>query len=310
VTRTRSISALAVLAAICAFAAVLALAACGSDDSDSASASPPPAQTDGAFDEAKAWRLIKLQLGYGQRPAGSPQLRKLAVQLKNRMPNGRFERIPGEPKLRNIVGVVPGKLPAVVVGAHYDTLAKPKGFLGANNGAAGSAIVLQLARETAKLDRPPGSHQIRFVLFDGEEPAQGLPEEQSDFYSTGLRGSRAYVDRHGDDVGAMILLDYVAGKDLSLPQEATSTPELWDKIRNAASDVGVGRVFPERFGPAITDDHTPFLRAGIPAVDMIDWNYPGHELSDTLDALSIDSVDATGETVQEALKMVAGPDGD
>lgn len=299
----RTAVALAVLAASLA----LSLGACGDDDSDAASASPPPAKADGAFDEARAWKLIKLQLRYGQRPAGSPQLRRLAVKLRDRMPRGRFERIPGEPGLRNVVGVVPGKLPALVVGAHYDTLVEPKGFLGANNGAAGSAIVVQLAREAAREDRPPGSHQIRFVLFDGEEPAEGLPEEQGDFYSSGLRGSRAYVDRHGDDVGAMILLDYVAGEGLSLPREGSSTPELWDEIRAAAGRVGVGRVFPDRVGPTITDDHTPFLRAGIPAVDLIDWNYPGHELSDTLEALSIDSVDATGETVLEAMNEIAGP---
>ena len=148
---------------------------------------------------------------------------------------------------------------------------------------------------------------MRFVLFDGEEPAEGLPEEADDFYSTGLRGSRAYVERHGDQVGAMILLDYVAGKGMTLPREGSSTPELWDEIRAAADEVGYGRVFPDRVGPTITDDHTPFLRSGIPAVDLIDWSYPGHELSDRLRALSIDSVDATGETVLEAIGNVAGP---
>ena len=298
-------------AALVALAAslVLALAACGDDDSDSAAAAPPPAaRADGSFDERKAWKLIKLQLRSGQRPAGSPQLRQLAVELRKRMPAGRFEAIPGEPRLRNVVSVVPGEKPALVVGAHYDTLVKPKGFLGANNGAAGSAIVVQLARQLAKQERPAGAREVRFVLFDGEEPAKGLPEEQTDFYSTGLRGSRAYVDRHGDEVGAMILLDYVAGKNLSLPREASSTPELWDEIRAAARRVGVGRVFPDGVGPTITDDHTPFLRAGIPAVDLIDWDYPGHELSDTLDAISIDSVDATGETVLDAIGSVAGPE--
>jgi len=296
-------------AALAALAAALALGvgACGQDDRGAASAAPPPARSAGAFDEARAWRLIKMQLAYGQRPAGSPQLRRLALKLRRQMPRGRFERVPGEPRLRNVVGVVPGRLPALVVGAHYDTLVEPKGFVGANNGAAGTAIVVQLAREIAAQDRPPGSHQIRFVLFDGEEPAAGLPEEQEDFYSTGLRGSRAYVERHADDVGAMILLDYVAGENLSLPREGSSTPELWEEIRAAADRVGYGSVFPDRIGPTITDDHTPFLRAGIPAVDLIDWNYPGHELSDRLSALSIDSVDATGETVLEATGEVAGP---
>lgn len=297
-------AAVAILAATLAFA----FTACGGEGGPGeASATAPPPRAEGAFDEARAWRLIKLQLGYGQRPAGSPQLRRLAVKLRDRIPRGRFERIPGEPGLRNIVGVAAGRLPALVVGAHYDTLTEPEGFVGANNGAAGSAIVTQLAREVAKLDRPPGSHQIRFVLFDGEEPPAGLPEEQANFYSSGLRGSRAYVERHGDQVGAMILLDYVAGKGLSLPREGSSTAALWGELRAAAARVGAARVFPDRIGPAIIDDHTPFLRAGIPAVDLIDWSYPGHELSDRLSALSIASVDATGETVREAIDAVAGP---
>ncbi|MFN8152084.1 MAG: M28 family peptidase [Solirubrobacterales bacterium] len=302
-------TAIAALVALLA-ALVLALASCGDDDAgSSAAAAPPPADSSGDFDEQRAWRLIKLQLRYGQRPAGSPQLRRLGVKLRDRMPDGKFERIPGEPKLRNIVSVVPGELPALVVGAHYDTLREPKGFQGANNGAAGSAAVVELARELAAEDRPAGAHQVRFVLFDGEEPAKGLPEEQTDFYSSGLRGSRAYVDRHGDEVGAMILLDYIAGEGLSLPREGSSTPELWDEIRAGAQRAGVARVFPDRIGPTITDDHTPFLRAGIPAVDLIDWDYPGHELSDTLDALSIDSLDASGETVHEAIEAVAAPSG-
>lgn len=295
-------------AAALTVALTLALAACGGEEDGSAVASAPSVRAGDAFEEARAWRLIKLQLGYGQRPAGSPQLRRLADKLRGRMPGGHFEPIPGEPGLRNIVATVPGKLPALVVGAHYDTLVKPKGFVGANNGAAGSAIVVELARELAKLDRPPGSHQVRFVLFDGEEPASGLPEEQDDFYSSGLRGSRAYVERHGDQIGAMILLDYVAGKGMTLPREGSSTPGLWDEIRAAATRAGFGRYFPDRTGPTITDDHTPFLRAGIPAVDLIDWSYPGHELSDRLRALSIESVDATGETIREAIGTVAGPD--
>src|SRR5262245_15220579 len=186
-----------------------------------------------------------MQLGYGQRPAGSPQLRRMANRLRPMLPRGRFEAIPGEPKLRNIVGVVPGRKPTVVIGAHYDTLAEPKGFVGANNGAAGTAIVTQLARDAARLRRPSDAPELRFVLFDGEEPRDTLPEKTRDFYSTGLRGSRAYVDRHGEDTQAMVLLDYVANKGLTLPQEGSSSTGLWDEVRRAARATGHGKVFPD-----------------------------------------------------------------
>ncbi len=276
---------------------IVAITACGGDGGANAAPGRAAAIRVDRFDEDKAWRLIERQVAVGQRPAGSAQLRRLALRLRRLLPDGRFEPVPDWPRLRNVVGVVPGSKPALVVGAHYDTLNEPKGFVGANNGAAGTAIVVQLARQAARRPRPAGAPELRFVLFDGEEPPDGLPEEQEDFYSTGLRGSRAYVEAHEGGVAALVLLDYVAGKGLRLPREGTSTPELWAEVRAAALAVGARRQFPDGDGPSITDDHTPFLRAGIPAVDLIDWNYPGHSLEDGMDKLSRRSVNAVGETL-------------
>jgi glutaminyl-peptide cyclotransferase len=127
----------------------------------------------------------------GQGPAGSPQLRRLALRLRTMLPQGDFEPVPGDRRLRTI----PGRRPAFVIAAHYDTLVAPKGFVGANNGAAGTAIVVQLARDIGELRRPPNAPELRFVLFDGEEPPQGLPEGTTDFYGRGCadpaRTSRA-----------------------------------------------------------------------------------------------------------------------
>ena len=261
-----------------------------------ATAAAPPVDR---FDTPRAWRAVELQLAYGQRPAGSPQLRELALRLRRQLPRGRFERIAGERGLRNVVGTLPGRRPGIVVGAHYDTLVTPIGFLGANNGAAGTAVVIEVARALSRLPRPPRAREVRFVLFDGEEPAAGLPEESTNFYSSGLRGSRAYVARHPGRTAAMILLDYVGNQGLRLPREATSTPALWARLRVAARRVGAARFFPPGTGTAIVDDHTPFLRSGVPAVDLIDWSYPGHELTDTLERLSPRSLDAVGESVAE-----------
>jgi hypothetical protein len=272
----------------------LVLAGCGSGDGTSRTTPSEPA---GSFDADAAWQLIEVQVDVGQRPAGSPQLQELAEDLRAELPNGQFEPIPGEPGLRNIVGTLPGAEPAIVVGAHYDTLAKPKGFVGANNGAAGAAIVIEAAKALAAEPRPAGSRQIRFVLFDGEEPPEGLPSEQTSFYHTGLRGSRAYVAAHPNETAAMILLDYVANKNLKLPREATSTQALWAQLVAAANEVGAGDVFVKGTGQAIVDDHTPFLKAGVPAIDLIDWRYPGHSLADGIDKLSLQSVDAVGESV-------------
>ncbi|HEX8066652.1 MAG TPA: M28 family metallopeptidase [Thermoleophilaceae bacterium] len=284
----------ALLAAVAALA--LLAAGCGGSSDDDAPATPKPGVVD-RFDSGRAWSLVKQQLAYGQRPAGSPQLRRLAAKLRPQLPRGRFEQVPGERGLRNVVGTIPGKRPGIVIGAHYDTLVKPKGFLGANNGAAGTAVVIEAARALRAEKRGKDALEVRFVLFDGEEPAKGLPEESADFENIGLRGSRAYVDAHARRTGYMVLLDYVGNKGLRLPREGSSTESLWDEVRAAAREVGAGRVFPPDVGETIVDDHTPFLKAGVPAVDLIDWRYPGHDLSDRLDKLSPASLDAVGETV-------------
>jgi glutaminyl-peptide cyclotransferase len=282
-----------------------ALVASGCDSSGESDSDPAP-RVD-RFDADRAWQLVRQQLEYGQRPAGSPQLRRLAVRLRPLLPRGRFEPLPGEPGLRNVVGTLPGRQPGIVVGAHYDTLVKPKGFVGANNGAAGTAVVIEVARALASAKRPSGAREVRFVLFDGEEPAAGLPEESANFYKSGLRGSRAYVAAHPDRTAAMVLLDYVGNKRLRLPREGSSTISLWTRLRAAAKAVGAQRVFPPEVGEIVVDDHTPFLRAGVPAVDLIDWSYPGHDLRDGIDKLSRASLDAVGETVVELVLGLRAP---
>jgi glutaminyl-peptide cyclotransferase len=198
-----------------------------------------------------------------------------------------------------VVGTVPGTGPPIVVGAHYDVEARPKGFVGANDGAAGTAAVVELARVMARAKRPEGAPELRFVLFDGEEEPAGC----EDFARCGLRGSRAYVARHaGEGIQAMILLDYVGSKRLRLPREASSTEELWIELREAARRVGTQRVFPATSDAALLDDHTPFLEQGIPAIDLIDWQYPHKDtLRDTVDKTSPQALDAVGETVAELL---------
>lgn len=272
---------------------VLPIGACGEGGSSEAGTE----RAANRFDADAAWTLVKRQVAFGQRPAGSPQLRRLAVELRPLLPAGRFEAIPGEPGLRNVVGTIEGRRPGIVIGAHYDTLVKPPGFVGANNGAAGTAVVVEVAQALAALEPEAGRREVRFVLFDGEEPAAGLPEEGEDFYNEGLRGSRAYVAAHPDRTRVMVLLDYVGNEGLQLPREETSTPALWDRVMTAARIVGVERFFSAETGPPIVDDHTPFLRSGVPAVDLIDWSYPGHSLADGLDKISRQSLDAVGETV-------------
>lgn len=196
-----------------------------------------------------------------------------------------------------MVGTLPGTQPGIVVGAHYDTLTTPRGFVGANNGAAGTAVVIEVARGLQRMGGSAGGREVRFVLFDGEEPPVKLPEESSNFYGEGLRGSRAYVAAQPSRTEAMILLDYVGNRGLHLPREESSSKHLWNQLLRAAAAVGAERHFSAETGVGIFDDHTPFRRQGVPAIDLIDWSYPGHSLADGLDKISRQSLDAVGETV-------------
>jgi hypothetical protein len=258
----------------------------------------PAARTD-RFDAGRAMRLVRLQLSAGTRPAGSPQLRRMAVRLKALLPAAHFEDVAGHPGLRNVVGELPGSRPAIVLGAHYDTEYHPPGFVGANDAAAAVAAVIEVARALRATTRPAGAPAIRFVLFDGEEEAAPT----NDFYRDALRGSKAYVNAHAGETRAMVLLDYIGNRGVQLPREATSDPELWARVRAAAAHVGVASVFPAADEVGITDDHAPFLRAGVPAVDLIDWSYAYRDTaSDTYNKLATSSIDAVGETIVQLLR--------
>jgi Zn-dependent M28 family amino/carboxypeptidase len=239
-----------------------------------------------------------MQVGLGERPAGSPVSRRLAERLRRRLPNGRFVAV-GD-RLRNVVGRVRGKDPSrtVIVAAHYDTKELP-GFVGAVDGASGTAVATQLARTIRPRRIEP---TVVFLLLDGEEVPAGSPD--SEFERYGLRGSKAAAPQYRD-AEAMILLDFVGERGLRIPYEGNSDRRLWGKLRAAARRVGVGKVFPASEQGALLDDHIPFSREGVPSIDLIDFSFRcWHRTCDDLSKISQRSLDATGETVLELVRRL------
>jgi glutaminyl-peptide cyclotransferase len=261
--------------------------------------------------------LVRAQVAAGQRPAGSEALRNLAVTLRDTMgaePGSpiqvHFEPVPSKgPQrgLRNVVGVLPGRGPAILIGAHYDTEYHPRGFVGANDSAAGTAAVLELARRLPA-ELPAGHREIQFVLFDGEEDPPGCSDK--DFQFCALRGSRAYAAAHPGEIGDMILLDYIANKGATFPREGNSSPQLWAKLRDAADQVGTQAIFPDTSQTPVLDDHIPFLEQAIPAIDLIDFSYRyADTVQDTPDKLDPGVFDQVGETVAQLAIDLSRPGG-
>ena len=251
--------------------------------------------------------LINRQVAVGQRPAGSPQLRRLAKQLRPMLPNGTFEPFASsgsQQGLRNIVGVLPGRSPAILTGAHYDSEYHPKGFVGANDSAAGTAALIELARRLPA-ELPKDHREIRFVLFDGEEDPPGCSDK--DFEFCALRGSRAHAAAHPGQVGEMILLDYIANQNARIPRETNSSSPLWAELQHASDQVNTQSVFPDGTQEPILDDHIPFLEQGIPSIDLIDFSYPyADTVQDTPDKLDEAVLDKVGETVAQLVINLSG----
>jgi hypothetical protein len=248
------------------------------------------------FNRDRAFADLRYQVELGPRPAGSETSRELAAWLRDRLPNGRLQPVPGG--LQNVVGSLPGRGKAILVAAHYDTKDIP-GFVGANDGAGGTAAVLEIARALEKAKRPASAPPIRFALFDGEES----PDDSKDFYASGLRGSKYYARRFAKGLRAMILLDFVAEKGgMRIPREDSSHIGLWTRLRAAARKVGAQSAFPDETSGAVLDDHTPFLRRGVPAIDLIDFTFDcWHQTCDDMSAVSARTLDLAGETVVRML---------
>jgi glutaminyl-peptide cyclotransferase len=300
----------------CTVVAAAVLAGCGSDDGDGS----PSDLAAGGFDAERAFSDLEAQVAIGQRPAGSPESRQTAELIADRLGEPGVSDVRIQRPHLNVVGTIPGDETSdgIVIGAHHDTKDDVgPGFEGANDGASGVAVVLELARALApRVEGPP----IHLALFDAEE-ARG----DRDFLSDGLRGSRqyvAYAKRGGmqgapplDDIGAMVLFDLVGDCSLQIPYEPNSSRDLYEQFAEGARQVdGDLAPFQGETDP-ILDDHIPFDEAGVPAVDLIDFTFgpgppPGeywHTPEDTLDKVCPESLDAVGEAALRALPPPAAP---
>jgi len=301
-------------------AAAAVLAGCGEREEPTVEDSGAHLRTSAAarFDERRAFDDLRAQVRLGERPAGSPANRRLVALLAGRLREAGVRDVQVQRPNRNVVGTIPGSRPgAIVVGAHHDTKDRiPGRFVGANDGASGVAVVLELAR--ALPDRVDGP-SIHIALFDAEEARGERP-----FTEDGARGSAQYVryaaagGREGspplDAIRAMVLFDLVGDCDLDIPLESNSDAGLYEQFRDAAMALdpeGGGAPFVGETS-SILDDHVPFAEAGTPAVDLIDFTFgpggsPGewwHTSEDDLDKVCPESLGAVGRPALIAIPEI------
>ncbi len=273
------------------------------------------------FNAGRSFKDLETQVAFGPRVPNSKAHRSCANwlirELKKttvRVSAQRFESPWADSTLHMVNIIASYNLKAkkrIMLAAHWDS--RPvadqdvasnhnKPIPGANDGASGVAVLLEIAR-LLKIQPPPIGVDI--VLFDGEDwGAEGHNEDYfigSRFFAENLQ---TYRPLYG------ILLDMVGDADLHLPVEYQSqqyAPQIVDKVWSAGAALGY-REFVKRIGPAVNDDHIMMINAGIPFIDIIDFSYKGkdgtnywHTLQDTPDKCSPKSLKIVGQTL---LKVV------
>jgi glutaminyl-peptide cyclotransferase len=273
-----------------------------------------PAAPAHEFSGARAMEYTRKIVAFGPRPPGSAALRSLrayiVTQLKPRGCDVTEDSFTGHTPLgpiamANVIARFPGKSGrAVVLTGHYDTK-KMAGvrFVGADDGGSSTAFLLEMA-ET--LQGMPHDDDIYLVWFDGEE-AFGEWSDRDSLYGSRHLAARWAADSTLGRIKALINVDMIGGKDLHIMNEENSSPELRKLIWTTAERTGYGKYFDKGEG-STDDDHMPFVKAGVNAVDLIDFDTSKktywHTPEDTLDKLAIHSFEVLGAVLTEVLKQL------
>ncbi len=276
-----------------------------------ASACRPPADPADpkplAFDGEVALSWVVQQTVLGPRPVGSAAHRQAGDLIVQRLKElgwvveeQVFEYRGTE--CRNLIGKMPhaeGR-PIALLGAHYDTRFRadqdpthPEApVLGANDGASGVAVLLELARV---LDPDRTTVQVWLTFFDAEDNGRVDGWDWivgSEFLASQLTAVPQWV----------IVVDMVGDADQQIYYEQNSDLLLMEAIWQTAAGLGYEKYFVAEYRHAMLDDHLPFARMGIPAVDIIDFDYPyWHTAADTVDKVSAASLARVGHTLQTFL---------
>jgi glutaminyl-peptide cyclotransferase len=267
------------------------------------------------FDGARALEDLHYQVSLGPRVPGSAAHRHTIAWLKQQLTRAgwavevqqssfQMNDSTARHPVQNVVARWGRGEPWLILGAHYDSRLvadqdpnpsnRSTPVPGANDGASGVAVLLELARSLPTRlanSSSSGARQVWLVFFDVEDNGR-LPGWDW------LLGSKAFVSQLTNRPAAAVVVDMIGDANLQIYQEGNSDPALSQSIWAVAARLGFRDQFIPQVKHTILDDHVPFLQAGIPAVDIIDFEYPyWHTTADTSDKVSAQSLQVVGDTL-------------
>ncbi len=256
------------------------------------------------FDAERAYQDVLTQMAFGPRTPGSAAHTQAVDWMVGELKTAGWQveiqelEYQGQP-VRNVIAKRGSGTPWIILGAHYDSriladqdpdrTLNQQPVPGADDGASGVAVLMELARVLP--ENVSRASQVWLVFFDSEDQGD-LPGWDW------IYGSRAFVDQLNGQPDGMVLLDMIGDADLNIYQEKNSDAELTRQIWETAADLGYSKQFIPTQKFRMLDDHIPFIEKGIPAVDLIDFDYPyWHTSQDTADKVSADSLERVGQTL-------------
>jgi len=260
-----------------------------------------------------ALEFTRRAVAFGPRPPGSPQNLALQNYILAELRKDGCEIIEdaftaktpqGMIAMKNIIAKFPGKGAghrAIAITGHFDTKFFPgRKFVGASDGGSSTGLLLELARVLA---HQPRTDDVYLAFFDGEE-AFGEWTDTDSLYGSRHLAARWRQDGTLQRLKGLINVDMIGDKNLDIPQETNGNAALRKLVWNTAADLGYKAFFiDQQIGE--DDDHMPFVRAGVAAIDLIDIDYPPwHNDTDTMDKLSPQSMEIVGTVVYEVIQRL------
>lgn len=288
----------------------------------------PPAINPASLEGARAFRDLQALVAFGPRPAGSDALARSRGYIERELTGSGLKveedkftaATPvGSLDMANLIVRIQGSSPAmVIVAGHYDTKRFDKfRFVGANDGASSAALVMELGRVLAGKRLP---YTLWLVFFDGEEAQLQQWSGADSTYGSKHLVARLSAEGELSRVKALLLVDMIGDAKLDIRRDPSSTPWLTELEFSTARRLGYSRYFlDQNYGPG-GDDYDPWLAAGVPSVDLIDFDYgpnarsrPGdsdwniywHTAQDTVEHCSAQSLEVVGRVVLGMLQELA-----